>query len=319
MKASRLLSELMLLQARGRVSTREVAARMEISPRTAHRDMEALSAAGIPVVAWRGAQGGWELDPGWRAKVPSLDEHELRAILLAPAASSGGRTLVAAAERALNKLVSSLPAGVREQAISLRARVHVDPAGWQPWQEDLSALPVVQEALTLDRKLSFLYRGREGGEKARIAAPLGMVCKVGSWYLVARAGRGLRTFKVSRMANTVMLAERFPRPARFNLAAYWRKTTAHWESLQGKFPAVLGLSAEAAAALAQWRPVEAAAPARKAPPLPAGWAWYRTHFDDERQALFVALGLGTSAVVQEPRELRERVRREAQALLDGLG
>ena len=100
MKADRLLSALMLLQAHGRLSTREIAARLEISQRTAHRDMEALCCAGIPLIAYRGALGGWELEKGWRTKVPGLDEAELRALLMAQPGALGDPRLIAAAERA---------------------------------------------------------------------------------------------------------------------------------------------------------------------------------------------------------------------------
>ena len=144
MKGTRLLSELMLLQAHGRLSCRELAERLEISERTAHRDMEALSAAGIPVFALRGAQGGWELAKGWRTKVPGLDEAELRGLLMAQPSALGDPRLVAAAERAFGKLMAALPGSMREQAESMRARLHVDPSGWRPSSENLSMLPIVQ-------------------------------------------------------------------------------------------------------------------------------------------------------------------------------
>src|ERR1700733_966933 len=113
-KSGRLLSTLMLLQAHGRLSTRELAERLEVSERTAHRDMEALSAAGVPVVALRGAQGGWELLKGWRTKVPGLDEAELRGLLMAQPSALGDPQLSAAAERAFGKLMAALPGNLRE-------------------------------------------------------------------------------------------------------------------------------------------------------------------------------------------------------------
>lgn len=311
MKANRLLAELMLLQARGRVSTREVAERMEISARTAHRDMEALCAAGIPLVAWRGAQGGWELDRGWRTKVPALDEEELRAMLMTPAPSPG-RAVVAAAERALDKLISAMPAALQVQASSLRARVYVDAAGWGPWTEDLSALPSVQEAVAGDLRLRFAYRTRDGRQGVRTVDALGLVCKSASWYLVARGGSGLRTFRVSRMAEVAVLTERFERPRRFDLARYWTESTARLAAEPAGVRVLLALPEEAAAELGRWRRLE---PVSSTLRLPPGWGWYRVVFDDERQALFVTLGLGTRAVVRTPRELRDRVWREARAMV----
>jgi biotin operon repressor len=132
MKSGRLLSALMLLQAHGRLSSRELAERLEISQRTAHRDMEALSAAGIPILALRGVHGGWELEKGWRTKVPGLDEAELRALLMAQPSALGDPRLIAAAERAFGKLMAAMPGSMRIQAASIRARLHIDPTGWNP-------------------------------------------------------------------------------------------------------------------------------------------------------------------------------------------
>jgi predicted DNA-binding transcriptional regulator YafY len=155
MKSDRLLSALMLLQGYGRLSTREIAERLEISQRTAHRDMEALCVAGVPLIAHRGAQGGWELEKGWRTQVPGLDDAELQGLLMAQPGALGGSKLTAAAQRAFDKLMAALPAPTRAQAESIRVRLHFDPAGWRLAEEDLSMLPVVQEALARDRKLTF--------------------------------------------------------------------------------------------------------------------------------------------------------------------
>src|SRR5207302_6302108 len=219
MKATRLLSELMLLQAHGRLSSRELAERLEISERTAHRDMEALSEAGVPVFALRGAQGGWELAKGWRTKVPGLDEAELRGLLMAQPSALGDPRLAAAAERAFGKLMAALPGSMREQAESIRARLHIDPSGWRPSSEDISMLPIVQDAVARDVELSFLYTKADGEAASRTVEPLGVVCKQTVWYLVARAPAGMRTFRISRMSQVVALAVSFKRPANFDLAA----------------------------------------------------------------------------------------------------
>src|ERR1700740_2549562 len=135
MRADRLLSTLLLLQAHGRLSGRELADRLEVSARTVHRDMEALSAAGVPVFALRGARGGWQLDEDWRTRVPALDEAELRALLMAQPRDTGAPGLARAAERPLDKLMAALPASLRGQAASIRQRLHVDTAGWRGSRE----------------------------------------------------------------------------------------------------------------------------------------------------------------------------------------
>src|ERR1700722_11476237 len=114
MKSSRILSALMLLQAHGRLSSRELAERLEISERTAHRDMEALSASGVPVFALRGVNGGWELAKGWRTRVPGLDEAELRSLLMIQPSALGDPRLIAAAERAFGKLMAAMPGPMQE-------------------------------------------------------------------------------------------------------------------------------------------------------------------------------------------------------------
>src|SRR5215470_7845825 len=144
MRADRLLSELLLLQAHGRMTGRELARKLEVSERTVHRDMEALSSARVPIFALRGPKGGWQLEENWRTQVPGLDEAELRALLMAQPRVLGDPRLAHAAERALGKLMASMPATMREQAASIRQRLFVDSAGWRGTSENLSALPIVQ-------------------------------------------------------------------------------------------------------------------------------------------------------------------------------
>src|SRR5690349_13232169 len=119
MRADRLLSAILLLQAHGRMTGRELAKRLEVSMRTVHRDMESLSAAGVPIFALRGAQGGWQLDEDWRTQVPGLDEAELHALLMAQPRVLGDARLAATAERALGKLMAAMPASLRERAASI--------------------------------------------------------------------------------------------------------------------------------------------------------------------------------------------------------
>jgi biotin operon repressor len=158
MKADRLLSALLLLQAHRRLTGRELAKRLEVSGRTVHRDMEALSAAGVPVFALRGSRGDWQLEEGWRTQVPGLDESELRALLMSQPRIVGDAPLTSAAERAIGKLVASLPVGLRERAASMRQRLYVDSTGWRGTSENLDALPVVQDAVSRDRRLAIAYR-----------------------------------------------------------------------------------------------------------------------------------------------------------------
>lgn len=211
MKSHRLLSVLLLLQAYGRLSGRELARRLEVSERTVHRDMEALSASGVPVFALRGARGGWQLDEQWRTQVPGLEPAELRALLLAQPRVLGDTRLSGAAERAMGKILAALPANLRDHAALLRQRLYVDTAGWRGGNESLSMLNVVQDAVARDRKLSMLYR-HEGESAERLVDPLGLVAKGSAWYLVALTPRGLRTYRVSRIERADVLDVAAERP-----------------------------------------------------------------------------------------------------------
>jgi predicted DNA-binding transcriptional regulator YafY len=313
MKSTRLLSALMLLQAHERLSSRELAERLEISERTAHRDMEALSEAGIPVFALRGSQGGWELSKGWRTKVPGLDEAELRGLLMAQPSALGDPKLAAAAERAFGKLLAALPGSMREQATSIRARLHVDPTGWRPSSEDISTLPIVQDAIARDVKLSFLYRRPDGDIAPRTVDPYGVVCKQNVWYLVARAPAGMRSYRLSRMAKAVALAIQFKRPAKFDLAAYWKSSTAELGRQWERYTATLALAPEAEASLKGWCQLSPAQDGTRGVELPAGWTAYDVVFQNASEAQFVALGFGPRALVLAPEELRERVMADTAA------
>ena len=200
---------LLLLQAKGRATERELAERLEVSQRTIHRDLEALSAANVPVLALRGSQGGWELAEGWRTQVPGLDSGELRALVMAQPRALGHPRLRASAESAMNKLMAALPGSMREEAATMRERLHMDPAGWWDAGEDVSALPLVQDAVMQDRKLTFDYVRADGEMGPRTVDPLGLVAKGPTWYLVAQTPKGMRTFRLSRMSSVTMLASTF--------------------------------------------------------------------------------------------------------------
>ena len=225
MRADRLISVLLLLQSREQMTGGELAAQLGVSERTIHRDMEMLSIAGVPVYASRGARGGWQLNEAWRAETRGLDGAELRAFLMSQPRGTGNPKLASAGERAIEKLMASLPEEMRERAAVLRARLHVDTAEWGGAQDDLSMLPIVQEAVARDRKLNFRYRRVEGDLEERTVDPLGLVAKGNNWYLFARAPHGFRTYRISKMEEAKMLDEPSERPENFDLETYWKLST----------------------------------------------------------------------------------------------
>ena len=307
------MSVLLLLQARGQVTERELAEQLEVSQRTIHRDLEALSAARIPVSAMRGAQGGWQLEKGWRTQVPSLDESELRALLMAQPRTLGNPRMAAAAQSALNKLMAAMPEPMKVQAAHMQQRLHVDPTGWRDTGEDVSMLPVVQEAVARDRKLAFDYTRADGEQSSRTVDPLGLVSKGLTWYLVARTANGMRTFRVSRMRRVAALAVGFERPARFDLAAHWQAATAELDRKRASYRTMLSLTTEGARRIRTWCVTREAKSewARKAG---EGRVALEVDFDDERQARFFVLGLGSAARALEPEALRNWVETEAREM-----
>jgi predicted DNA-binding transcriptional regulator YafY len=317
-KADRLMSVLLLLQARGQVTERELAEQLEVSQRTIHRDLESLSAARIPISAVRGAQGGWQLEKGWRTHVPGLDEAELHALLMAQPRGLGNPRLAAAAQSALNKLMAAMPEPLKVQAEHLRQRLHVDPTGWRDTGEDLSMLSAVQDAVARDRKLTFDYTRADGEQSSRTVDALGLVSKGLNWYLVARTANGMRTFRVSRMKRVAVLAVGFERPARFDLVEHWQSSTAELNRKRANYRVILSLTEDAARRVQTWcivKPVSGGESARKAE---AERLLLQVDFDNDREAKFIILGLGAAVRVLEPESLRHWVEAEARKVAGGI-
>ena len=194
------------------------------------------------------------------------------------------------------------------QAESMRARLYIDPTGWRPNSEDWSMLPVVQDALARDAKLTFLYARVEGQPRVRTVDPLGLVSKQTAWYLVARGPEGMRTFRVSRMREAVVLAMAFERPKRFDLARWWKRNTETLRESTRRVTATLAMRPQAAQALSQWCAMRKVQwPGSK---LRDNWACWEVEFDSLYSARFVSLGLGSTVRVLAPEELRIAVAHE---------
>jgi len=245
--------------------------------------------------------------------VPGLDESELRALLMAQPRALGDSRLAHAAERALGKLMASMPATMREQAASIRQRLYVDSAGWRGTSENLSMLPVVQDAVSRDRRLAITYFRRGGECVERTIDPLGLVAKGSTWYLVAQTPDGYRTYRVSRIEQATMLELPSSRPADFNLAAYWTDSAARFNESLPRYQARLRIEPQTARWLKMWR--VGWSEDREDPPPADGWITLRMTFDTEDEACFVVLGLGRRVDVLEPDALRRRIAVEAAAVL----
>jgi predicted DNA-binding transcriptional regulator YafY len=231
MKSGRLLEMLLLLQARGQVTAAELAERLEVSPRTVYRDVEALSSAGVPVYAERGRAGGIRLLPGYRTDVTGLTRDEARALFVL---TTGGvhedLGLGTAARSAILKVMRAVPEPFRPAAAATSQRILVDPAGWMRGGDPVGQLGVLQAAVFTDRRLRLRYRssrqraaGESGGPGEVVLDPYGLVCKAGIWYLVADSGGEPRLFRVSRVVSAEMDEAPVRRRDGVELAGLWEQ------------------------------------------------------------------------------------------------
>lgn len=312
MRADRLLSIMLLLQVHQRLTARELAERLEVSERTIHRDMEALSAAGIPVVAERGQGGGWSLLEAYRTNLTGLNLTEVQALFLAqPATLLADLGLDKPAKAALIKLLATLSPLQRRDADFIRQRIHLDATSWHPSREDLSALPALQQALWQECKVRLDYRRSDGVNVERLVDPLGLVAKGSVWYLVAAVEGTVRTYRVSRVQAAALTEEVAERPAGFDLAAYWQQSLVDFVAGLPRYPVIVRVDPaivpflEYASRLAR---IE-----RIGPPEADGWLTVSLQFDVIEEACAYVLGFGPQLEVMEPAELRQMVIRKAGA------
>lgn len=225
MRADRLVAILLMLQRRGQVTAAEVAAELEVSERTARRDLDALGVAGIPVYAIRGRGGGWRLAGGGTTDLSGLSAEEVRALFLVAGPSTSATREVRAA---LRKLVRALPEPLRDRAEAASSAIVVDAAGWDRRSGTRPApahLDAVQRAVVDAEQVRLAYVARNGDATTRIVHPLGLAAKGAQWYLVADTDAGLRTFRVDRITAVQPTGERVVRPPEFDLQAAWRLIT----------------------------------------------------------------------------------------------
>lgn len=221
MRADRLVATLLLLQARGRVTAAEVATELEVSERTARRDLEALGMAGLPVYPLRGRNGGWRLLGGGRIDLSGLTGPEVRALFRV----AGPGAATSEVKSALRKLVRALPEPMQAGAEATSSAILVDPAGWDGAARSRPAPPAldaVQDAVVNGRRLRLGYVARDGAATTRVVHPLGLAAKGSVWYLVAGTDAGLRTFRVDRVTAAEPTGEPALRPDGFDLASAWR-------------------------------------------------------------------------------------------------
>jgi predicted DNA-binding transcriptional regulator YafY len=311
-KSSRLLTILLLLQNRGRMTAAQLATELEVSVRTVYRDIEALHASGVPLYGDAGHAGGYELLGGYRTRLTGLDAAEAEALFLSgipgPAAELG---LAAALAGAQLKLHAALSPELQAQADRMRSRFHLDAPGWYAPGSEVPYLTEVAEAVRQGRVLDVRYRRwKAPTDVDRRLEPYGLVLKAGCWYLVAAPGP--RTYRVDQILSLSAREETFQPPRDFDLAGYWQRYRTDFLASLYAGQAVVRLSP---AALAQLTGAAARAAADNGIPEDRdGWIRAVVPIESVDRALRMFLALGTEAEVLEPPQLRARLAATARAL-----
>lgn len=305
------MSALLLLQAKGRMTARQLADELDVSVRTIYRDMESLGAAGIPLYGEAGHDGGYELLAGYRTRLTGLTGHEAEALFLSglpgAAADLGLGAVLATAQL---KLLAALPDELRDRAGLLQQRFHLDTSNWYAEQDSTPHLAAVVHAVWNQRRIRVTYeRWAEPREVDRHLDPLGVVLKAGRWYLVARGGDQVRTYRISQIRRLATADERFDRPADFDLAVHWTTYLQEFDARRREGEATVRMSPAVYARLphllepAVVRHAEASA--RQAEP--GGWFEVVIPIESLGHATEVLLRLGAEAEVLEPAALRDRL------------
>ncbi|MEQ8675623.1 MAG: WYL domain-containing protein [Aggregatilineales bacterium] len=224
MRAGRLLSLMLLLQARGRMTAAELSQTLEVSERTIYRDIDALSGAGVPVYTQSGTNGGIFLDEHYRVSLTGLSRAETLSLFIS---SDAGPLhdigLADAVEESLLKLFAALPDMHRDAVTQMRQRLYIDPAGWFQRADTAECLPLLQQAVWEDRKISAIYQPVEGESHPRTLDAIALVAKANVWYLIGRKANGdLRNYRVRRLKQVALIDGHFQRDPAFDLEAYWK-------------------------------------------------------------------------------------------------
>jgi predicted DNA-binding transcriptional regulator YafY len=313
MRASRLLSTLLVLQARGRVSARRLAEEMGVSVRTVLRDIDELSAAGVPVRAARGVDGGFELMEGWRTRLTGLTPGEAQALFLSGAPDAAAQLgLADDAGSAQLKLVAALPPDWQVDARRVASRFHLDSIGWFRRGERPEFLATVAQAVWNERPLRIRYESWTHVSERRIE-PLGLVLKAGDWYVVAGSKGVPRTFRVAAIRAVEPAAGKVVRPRNFELAAFWSESIERFEAGLYRGTATLRATREGLKALRSLSAAVAEAVDRTKPAA-KGWTRLTIPIESIEHAASQLLFVGAECEVLQPPALRERITRSVAAL-----
>ena len=318
MRASRLVSVLLLLQARGQLTAGELAAELEVSERTIHRDVEALSASGVPIYAERGSHGGIRLVDGYRTRLTGMTGEEAEALFLAgmpgPAAELGLGTVVAGAQL---KVLASLPPELRVRASRLVERFHLDAGEWFRRASRSPTSGALSDAVWSATRIAIDYDRGEGPTR-RLLEPLGLVLKAGTWYVVAAVDGQIRTYRVSRVVAAEPTDGAVRASARASTSPrYWAESSEAYERDVARIEVVVRVRPDRLDILRDAvgnATVDAAE--YLSDPDPEGWLRLRVRLDWPDEAPLTLLRAGPWLEVLDPPEVRSRLAAAARAIAD---
>jgi predicted DNA-binding transcriptional regulator YafY len=309
MRANRLLSILLLLQARGKMKARELAKELEVSERTIYRDINALSITGVPVYGESGPEGGYALIDSYRTNLTGLTEGEVRALFMlsipAPLADLGMSQEFRAA---LLKLSAALPDTRRRDEEKVRQCFHLDSTWWRQGVERVPHLQTAHQAVWQNRKLHVVYRPPFAIEIERLFAPYGLVAKAGVWYLVCARNDAIHVHRVSDLLDVRLSDETFERPASFDLAGFWEEWCTEYETFLSDFTATVRVAQNFIPELPRHFGNHIHSKiAQAGPPDAEGWIRLELSFESFEAARDRILSFGRGVEVLEPRALHRSV------------
>ena len=309
MRADRLLSLLMLLQARGQQTAQELAKELEVSERTIYRDVEALSCAGVPIYGEPGPEGGFALVDSYRTNLTGLTEGEVRALFMlsipAPLADLGVSQEL---RTALLKLSAALPDARRHDESWVRQRYHLDATWWRQGEERIPHLQTIHQAVWQDHQLFVVYRSPFAIELERLVAPYGLVAKAGVWYLVGARNDVIHVYRVSDLSDVRLTDEAFTRPADFDLAAFWEVWCTAYETNLVDFTATVRVAPSFVPSFPRYFGNQIHAKIAQAdPPDAEGWISLELSFESFEAARDRILSFGRGVEVLEPPALQRSV------------
>jgi predicted DNA-binding transcriptional regulator YafY len=328
-RADRLVCLVLLLQARGRMTARDLASELEVSVRTVYRDLAGLSAAGVPVLADAGPGGGCQLLDGYRFPLRGLRPEEAEALLILGVPEALSELGLDAAARAAHRQIRATTGPGRRAAGAgsdpfpgpgqAAALVHLDLPRWFRSPEQLPHLRVLAEAVRSGRLLEFRYD--RGAATPRVVAPLGLVNKAGAWYLVAvpRGAGDVTVFRAGRIASARVLCEPARRPDGFDLAGFWEGWSREFAASRPRLEVRLRASPHALAAFGEVFGDEAATAAAGGAPGEDGWRELTLTFEHELAAAHRLAGFGGQVEVLSPVRVREHLLAAGRGILERYG